>query len=75
MWVALNQHAAEALQTMVAMSSPKAAPAARVSAANAILDRGFGKPAPIVSEPTPADARSLSDAELMVIIAGRNLVE
>jgi hypothetical protein len=26
------------------MSNPKAAPAARVSAANALLDRGYGKP-------------------------------
>ena len=29
---------------MSIMSNPKAAPAARVSAANALLDRGYGKP-------------------------------
>ena len=33
------------IQTLVAiMSNPKSAPAARVSAANALLDRGYGKP-------------------------------
>jgi Family of unknown function (DUF5681) len=38
-------HTAEAIQTLVAiMTNSKAAPAARVSAANALLDRGYGKP-------------------------------
>ena len=38
-------HTREAIETLVLiMSNPKAAPAARVSAANALLDRGYGKP-------------------------------
>ena len=38
-------HTADAIQTLVSiMTNPKAAPAARVSAANALLDRGYGKP-------------------------------
>ena len=38
-------HTGEAIQTLVSiMSNPKSAPAARVSAANALLDRGYGKP-------------------------------
>ena len=38
-------HTAEAIQTLVSiMTNPKSAPAARVSAANALLDRGYGKP-------------------------------
>ena len=38
-------HTREAIETLVSiMSNPKAAPAARVSAANALLDRGYGKP-------------------------------
>ena len=38
-------HTAAAIETLVAiMDNPKAAPAARVSAANALLDRGYGKP-------------------------------
>jgi hypothetical protein len=39
-------HTGEAIETLVSiMTNPKSAPAARVSAANALLDRGFGKPA------------------------------
>jgi hypothetical protein len=38
-------HTAEAIQTLVSiMTNPKSADAARVSAANALLDRGYGKP-------------------------------
>ena len=38
-------HTGEAVETLVSiMKNPKAAPAARVSAANALLDRGYGKP-------------------------------
>jgi hypothetical protein len=40
-----REHTAEAIQTLVSiMTNPKSAPAARVSAANALLDRGYGKP-------------------------------
>jgi hypothetical protein len=66
-----RQRAPEALKTLgEIMADPKAAPAARIAAANAILDRGIGKPAPVVSELTPADVRSLSNAELIAIIRG-----
>jgi Family of unknown function (DUF5681) len=38
-------HTAEAIHTLVSiMTNPKSPPAARVSAANALLDRGYGKP-------------------------------
>jgi hypothetical protein len=38
-------HTGEAIETLVAiMTNPKSAPAARVSAANSLLDRGYGKP-------------------------------
>jgi hypothetical protein len=40
-----REYTAEAIQTLVSiMTNTKAAPAARVSAANALLDRGYGKP-------------------------------
>jgi hypothetical protein len=40
-----REHAAEAIQTLVSiMNDPKSAPAARVSASNSLLDRGYGKP-------------------------------
>jgi hypothetical protein len=38
-------YTAEAIETLVSiMTNAKSAPAARVSAANALLDRGYGKP-------------------------------
>jgi hypothetical protein len=38
-------HTSEAIETLVSiMTDPKGAAAARVSAANALLDRGYGKP-------------------------------
>jgi hypothetical protein len=38
-------HTGQAIETLVSiMTNPKSAPAARVSAANALLDRGYGKP-------------------------------
>ena len=40
-----REYTGEAIETLVAiMTNPKAAPAARVSAANSLLDRGYGKP-------------------------------
>jgi Family of unknown function (DUF5681) len=40
-----REYTAEAIQTLVSiMTNPKSTPAARVSAANALLDRGYGKP-------------------------------
>jgi hypothetical protein len=40
-----RQHTTDAVQTLVSiMTDPKSAPAARVSAANSLLDRGYGKP-------------------------------
>ena len=41
----MPEHTGEAIETLVSiMTNPKSAPAARVSAANALLDRGYGKP-------------------------------
>ena len=69
-----RQHAPQALETLVEiMVSSEVAPAARIAAANAILDRGLGKPAPVALEPTAADVRHLSDAELMAIVSGEEL--
>src|SRR5262245_8369701 len=40
-----REHTVEAVQTLVSiMTNPRSADAARVSAANALLDRGYGKP-------------------------------
>ena len=41
-----REYTSQAIETLVSiMANPKSAPAARVSTANALLDRGFGKPA------------------------------
>ena len=61
--------AIKALSDIVADTA--ASPAARVSAATAILDRGFGKPAQfIASKNLNARAHEMSDAELLAIAAG-----
>ena len=40
-----REYTSEAIETLVSiMTNPKSAPAARVSAANSLLDRGYGKP-------------------------------
>ena len=40
-----REHTGEAIQALVSiMLNPKSAPATRVSAANSLLDRGYGKP-------------------------------
>jgi hypothetical protein len=45
MTLGLPPHTSKAVETLVSiMTNQKAAPAARVSAANALLDRGYGKP-------------------------------
>ena len=41
-----REHTTQAIQTLVGiMANKEAPPAARVTAANALLDRGYGKPA------------------------------
>ena len=45
-----RQHTTQAIQTLVGICTNKEAPpAARVAAANAILDRGYGKPSQHIS--------------------------
>lgn len=66
-----RQKSPEAIETLSKiMQDEKAAPAARVAAANALLDRGFGKPTqPISQTLTKVDPSSLSDEELAAIVA------
>ena len=62
----------EAISTLVAiMNDEKALPAARVAAANAVLDRGYGKPTqPISQTLTKIDPSTMSDEELAAIVRG-----
>src|SRR6516225_4374458 len=46
-----REHTAEAIQTLVSiMTNSKSPPAARVSAANALLDSGYGRPPPHITD-------------------------
>ena len=56
-----------ALRTLVSIhKNQKASPAARISAAIAVLDRGYGKPSQDITTSTAdVDPETLSDAELI----------
>jgi hypothetical protein len=66
-----RQKSPEAITTLAnIMNDAKAPSAARVAAANALLDRGYGKPTqPISQTLTKVDPNSLSDEELAAIVA------
>ena len=65
-----RQRSPEAINTLVKiMQNEKAPPAARVVAANSLLDRGYGKPTqPISQTLTKIDPSTMSDAELATIV-------
>jgi hypothetical protein len=67
-----REHKAEAIDTLVSiMRDEGASAAARVSAASAILDRGFGKPTQTVDgNLLSRSPDELSDAELAFIASG-----
>jgi hypothetical protein len=67
-----RQHTIEAINTLVSiMQDQKAPPAARVLAANSILDRGYGKPAQTIdAHMNRGSIQEMSDAELTAIAAG-----
>ena len=64
-----RQKSPEAITTLSnIMHDEKAPPASRVAAANALLDRGYGKPTqPISQTLTRVDPSSISDEELAAI--------
>ena len=64
-----RQKSPEAIATLASiMEDDKAPPAARVAAANALLDRGYGKPPqPISQTLSKIDPSSISDEELAAI--------
>lgn len=57
------------------MRSKEAPPSARVSAANALLDRGWGKPDANLTVIRKRDAADLTDDELAAIAAGAAIIE
>ena len=65
-----RERSPDAINTLAAiMDDQKAPPAARVAAANALLDRGYGKPTqPISQTLTKIDPTTMSDEELAAIV-------
>jgi hypothetical protein len=65
-----RQKSPDAINTLVEiMNHEKAPPAARVAAANALLDRGYGKPTqPIAQTLAKIDPSTMSDEELAAIV-------
>jgi hypothetical protein len=65
-----RQQSPEAINTLAKiMQDQKAAPAARVAAANSLLDRGYGKPTqPIAQTLAKIDPSTMSDEELAAIV-------
>ena len=65
-----RERSPDAINTLAAiMDDQKAPPAARVAAANSLLDRGYGKPTqPISQTLTKIDPSAMSDEELAAII-------
>ncbi len=59
-----REHATAALETLVKICKMSDSDAARVSAANAILDRGYGKPLQQIESGGAGDFSSMPDHEL-----------
>ena len=71
-----RMHAPHALKTLVTISKDEHAPhAARVSASQAILDRGYGRPSPFTTGDTNQFKRAIdmTDDELAAIASGAKL--
>ena len=64
-----REYTERALKTLAAICSEGQSEAARVSAACALLDRGYGKPTQQVETGSPGDFTGMSDAELDAQIA------
>ena len=65
-----RSHTATAVRTLVGIMKERRSPAAaRVSAAIALLDRGWGKPEQYVDITHKRSIHEYSDAELLAIIA------
>ena len=66
---AARQFTAEALQTLAAICNQGQSEAARVSAACALLDRGYGRPTQQVENGSPGEFSRMTDEELDAQIA------
>jgi hypothetical protein len=66
-------YTAEAIETLAQIMRTAASDTARLSAANALLDRAYGKSTQTIDTPAPKDVTEMSDDELRaLIIRGRD---
>jgi hypothetical protein len=73
---AAREHTGAALEALVRVCKMGDSESARVAAANALLDRGYGKPLQQIEAGTPGDFSHLSDAELdEMILENMALIE
>src|SRR5262249_25830130 len=72
-----SKYTKAAIERLVAvMNDPTAPHAAQVSAANALLDRAYGRPMQAIEATTVhKDLRDLTDAELVAIVSGNGAAE
>ena len=64
-------HATDAIQALVQIAQTGKQEGARVSAASALLDRGFGKPVATINSNIQRSLAQVSDVELTTIATGR----
>jgi len=64
-------HASDAIQALVEIARTGKQEGARVSAASALLDRGFGKPVATINSNIQRSLAQVSDVELTTIATGR----
>src|ERR1051325_8688468 len=61
----------EAIETLAHLMRSAESEGTRLNAANALLDRAYGKPTQMIDGiSSPADPAEMSDAELMAIVRG-----
>jgi hypothetical protein len=65
-----RQHAAEALAALVEIATRGKSESARVAAATALLDRGYGRPQALAHVVEHRSAREMTDEELMAALVG-----
>jgi hypothetical protein len=66
--VLAREHAETALEALIKVCKSSDSDSARVSAANAILDRGYGKPLQQIESGDPGDFSRMSNEELLAIL-------
>jgi hypothetical protein len=66
-----RQHAPEAMAALVEIATRGKSESARVAAATALLDRGYGRPQALTDVVEHRSAREMTDEEIMAAILGK----